>query len=90
MGKVTIGEVEVWPTKLTLREQCKKVMEEVMEVFAEVQQCERAVSSYYIPIYDECADVITATCNLLALTGVTDFTEFMEDCARRNHERGRL
>lgn len=37
----------------------------------------------------ECCDVIQATCNLLAALGVTDLTEAMADCERRNEERGR-
>lgn len=36
----------------------------------------------------ECADVIQATCNLLA-AWITDFTGFMEGCRKRN-EQGRL
>lgn len=38
----------------------------------------------------ECADVIQATCNLVAAFGVTDFAAFMESCRRRNEERGRM
>ena len=41
-------------------------------------------------IEDECCDVITAVCNLLASMGVTDLREAMERCAERNRERGRL
>lgn len=38
---------------------------------------------------DECCDVIQATCNLLAALGVTDLTDAMAACERRNQERGR-
>ena len=40
-------------------------------------------------LVDECCDVIQATCNLLAALGVTDLTEAMAACERRNRERGR-
>ena len=38
---------------------------------------------------DECCDVIQATCNLIAALGVTDLTDAMAACERRNRERGR-
>lgn len=38
----------------------------------------------------ECADVIQATCNLLAAYEITDFTWHMETCRRRNVECGRM
>ena len=44
---------------------------------------------YRKPIVDECADVIQATCNLLSALGVTDLTDAMAACERRNRERGR-
>ena len=44
---------------------------------------------YREPVVDECCDVIQATCNLLAALGVTDLTEAMAACERRNRERGR-
>lgn len=40
-------------------------------------------------LIEECCDVIQATCNPLAALGVTDLTEAMADCERRNEERGR-
>ena len=47
------------------------------------------LETYREPIVEECCDVITATCNLLAALGVTDLTEAMAACERRNRERGR-
>lgn len=41
-------------------------------------------------LLDECADVIQAISNLIAALGVDDFTEYMQDCKERNHDRGRL
>lgn len=40
-------------------------------------------------LVNECCDVIVATCNLLAALGITDLTEAMAECERRNEVRGR-
>ena len=81
-----------------------KPLEEAAEVFAAWQHAEDSGEHYTVPeireisahafvecevIVDECCDVIQATCNLLAALGVTDLTEAMADCERRNEERGR-
>lgn len=39
---------------------------------------------------DECADVIQATCNLVASLGVASFEPYMERCRKRQIDRGRL
>ena len=41
-------------------------------------------------LVSECADVITAVCNLLYATGVDDMRDAMRACEARNRERGRL
>ncbi len=41
-------------------------------------------------LLDECADVIQATCNLLAALGVDDLAPAMERCRARNAARGRM
>lgn len=38
----------------------------------------------------ECADVIQATCNLLAMLGVEDFAPYMAECLEVQKGRGRL
>lgn len=38
----------------------------------------------------ECADVVQATCNLLAMMGVGDFAPYMADCLEVQRGRGRL
>lgn len=38
----------------------------------------------------ECADVIQATCNLLAMMGVEDFAPYMAECLEVQKGRGRL
>lgn len=102
---VDIGTVATWNTGCTMREQVEKAMSEVMEVFAEVQLASESseafgpevteysagiMAEHDAAIAAECADVITATCNLLTMLGVTDFTDMMRECAERQRERGRL
>lgn len=41
-------------------------------------------------LLDSCADVIQATLNLVAALGVEDFRPWMDECERRNRERGRI
>lgn len=41
-------------------------------------------------LVDECADVIQATCNLLAALGVDDIAPALERCRARNAARGRM
>jgi phosphoribosyl-ATP pyrophosphohydrolase len=73
------------------------VLEEGAEVFGAWQEWSRAtrgnkahMSRRHDELLDECADVIQATCNLLAALGVEDATLLMLKCRRRNEERGRL
>lgn len=40
-------------------------------------------------LVNECADVIQATCNLLAALGVDDLTAVLDRCKQKNIERGR-
>lgn len=40
-------------------------------------------------LVEECADVVQATCNLLATVGVSDLSEHMDRCRERNEARGR-
>lgn len=102
---VEIGTVTTWDTGCAPREQVEKMASEVMEVFAEVQAMDKAslalgpevteysagvMAEHESAVAAECADVITATCNLLSMLGVTDFTDMMRECAERQRERGRL
>lgn len=96
---VYVGGVQTWETGITPREQACKMNEEVMEVFSAIERCEgedldpeawHGSDSMHFRVVDECCDVITAACNLLAKIGVTDLREAMESCAERQRERGRL
>lgn len=84
LTSVSIGEVATFPNVLPSKEQALKVLEEAAEVFGAWQ----AFDDY--ELFYECADVIQATCNLVAAFGVSDFAPYMEECRMRNEERGRL
>ena len=91
-GHVNIGEVATFPGVKPDKAQALKVLEEAAEVFGAWQEADDgekpALSRWRV--LAECADVIQATCNLLAGMGVTDFAPYMDMCKRRNEERGRL
>ena len=81
---VNIGEVATFHGVKPDKAQALKVLEEAAEVFGAWQ----AFDDYEL-LY-ECADVIQATCNLVAAFGVSDFAPYMEECRIRNEERGRF
>lgn len=93
---VKIGTVKTFPDARPDKAQALKVLEEAAEVFGAWQSWKD--ENYEIGgdgfevacLMAECADVIQATCNLLAAYGVTDFTAFMEACRKRNVKRGRI
>lgn len=93
---VEIGTVQTFPGVKPDKAQALKVLEEAAEVFGEWQmldcldpdEWEDGVETTCL--MNECADVIQATCNLLAAYGVDDFTDCMEACRMRNVERGRM
>ena len=101
---VTIGDVSTFPHPRADKAQVLKIGEECMEVFSAWegwQYCLNADSSdckewacdrsciFRKRIVDECADVIQATCNLLAALGVDDMHKEMKACERMNRARGR-
>lgn len=95
---VKIGTVSTFADVKPDKAQAVKILEESAEVFAEWQNwndCspfaidfggERLFTNTLI---DECADVIQATCNLLAALGVDDLTAVLDRCKQKNIERGR-
>lgn len=93
---VEIGTVQTFPDVKPDKAQALKVLEEAAEVFGAWQQWdgldqdEKGDGFNVICLMNECADVIQATCNLLAAYGVKDFTCSMESCRMRNAERGRM
>lgn len=92
---VEIGTVQTFAEVKPDKAQALKVLEEAAEVFGAWQLGDEDVYIgdnviEYTRLLDECADVIQATCNLLAAFGVRDFTAYMEACRRRNVKRGRM
>lgn len=91
-----IGEVETFPNVKPSKEQAAKVLEEAAEVFGAWQllYCDDGCTSscscqHKIDLLNECADLIQATCNLVAAFGVDDMSYYMELCRERNQARGR-
>lgn len=85
--------VRPFPGVRDSKEQALKPLEEAAEAFGAWQDYDSSHGptreSYRIKTVDECADVIQAAVNLAAAMGVSDMTEAMLDCYRRNHARGR-
>ena len=92
---VEIGTVQTFPDVRQDEAQALKVLEEAAEVFGawqawdDLEPGEKRNGFNVICLMSKCADVIQATCNLIAAYGVTDFTTFTETCRKRNVERGR-
>lgn len=92
---VKLGTVQTFADVRQDKAQALKVLEEAAEVFDawqlwdDLDPDEKGDGFNVIRLMSKCADVIQATCNLIAVHGVTDFTTFMEACRKRNVERGR-
>lgn len=85
-----IGNVNTFENVKISKEQALKILEEAAEVFGAYQNyCNDQSPSTRVMIIEECADVIQATCNLLAAFGINDMTMEMLYCKERNKERGR-
>ena len=98
---VRIGNVKTFSEVKPDKAQALKVLEEAAEVVEAWKDHDRFMDTVdfvfgecqpktKVALLDECADVIQATCNLIASLGVYDFTEYMRDCEERNRKRGRL
>lgn len=85
---VYIGEVATFADVADAKEQALKVLEEAAEVFGAWQEWHREELELQ-PLLSECADVIQATCNLLAALDVSTMVDQMGECRTRNEERGR-
>lgn len=98
---VRIGNVQTFSGVKPDKAQVLKIAEEACEVFSAWEDCdEEALEGTYwhtgetlakrTALIDECCDVITATCNLLASIGVRNAEIYMLKCEERNRKRGRL
>lgn len=88
---VKIGEVETFQDAKPDKAQVMKILEESAEVFSSWEDWRyKPTFEEQVYLLDECADVIQAICNLIAALEVDDFTAYMNECRKRNEERGRL
>lgn len=88
---VQIGTVITFPDVKPDKAQVVKIGEEAMEVYSAWEDWESTHDEELLPhLVDECADLITATCNLLAALGIDDMIGAMNYCVERNRKRGRL
>ena len=99
MKSVNLGSVATFKDVKADKEQVVKIAEEWGEVYSAWEKCSgedlapdcyHHEFSFHHDLVDECADVIQATCNLLAAIGVKDMTVAMKECEERNRRRGRL
>ena len=97
---VNVGKVSVILNGGSPKERARKLVEEAAEAFSAWERLDRADAADDLASIDaaerefaqECADVITAACGLLwSIFGVdTDITFDLEQCKRKNEERGRM
>ena len=89
---VKIGEVATFPDAKADKAQALKVLEEAAEVFGAWQALDtgECSSSKRVDVLNECADVIQSVANLIYAMGERDFAPYMDECRKRNEERGRL
>ena len=93
---VIIGTVPTFADATADKAQALKVMEEAAEVYGAWQDFDQYMEGTLswqaarYGIIEECADVIQATCNMLAALGVTDIGGTMAACRGKNRDRGRV
>lgn len=102
---INIGEVTTFPHPKADKSQVLKIAEEYSEVYSAWENLQEVRSMYHIGnatyqeveyrkkfVIDECADMLTAICNLLIGLGVDNqrMKRAMQDCEQRNRDRGRL
>lgn len=102
---VTVGEVSTFQNVKDDKPQVVKVLEEASEVHGAWQVYHECADAYdgcegcafcnemdcglKAALVDECADVMTAVCNLLDAIGVHDMRKSLDACEQRNRDRGR-
>lgn len=93
---VRVGRVRTFSVVRPDKAQALKPLEEAAEVFSAWQEWDSTSGdpvdqeAALNELVNECADVIQATCNLLASVGISDMTVPMFRCEQRNRMRGRM
>lgn len=100
MKYIKLGGVRAFPGAVPDKAQALKVLEEAAEVVEAFKRADPGdvlpvarqfpdCNKRILPLVDEIADTIQASCNLAAALGVTDLTPYLARCEKRNRERGR-
>lgn len=100
MTYIKLGGVRAFPGAVPDKAQALKVLEEAAEVVEAFKRADPGdvlpvarqfpdCNKRILPLVDEIADTIQASCNLAAALGVTDLTPYLARCEERNRERGR-
>lgn len=100
MTYIKLGGVRAFPGAVPDKAQALKVLEEAAEVVEAFKRADPGdvlpvarqfpdCNKRILPLVDEIADTIQASCNLAAALGVTDLTPHLAACEERNRERGR-
>lgn len=99
---LVLPSVRVFDDVEPSKEQVVKIAEEACEIYSAWEDFNRTKrygedwdmflenNDAIMSLVDECCDEIQAVCNLLASLGVTDLTEAMAACRKRNADRGRI
>lgn len=92
---VHVGDVYIVQSARADKAQALKILEEAAEVFSAWERfvcCDdkamRSALEFYLR--QEVADLITASCGMLAGLGFHDASEALEFCKLYNEERGRM
>lgn len=100
MTRVKLTSVRAFPRVAPDKPQALKVLEEAAEVVEAFKRADPGdvlpvarqfpdCNKRILPLIDEIADTIQASCNLAAALGVTDLTPYLARCEERNRHRGR-
>ncbi len=100
MTFIKLGGVRAFPGAVPDKAQALKVLEEAAEVVEAFKRADPGdvlpvarqfpdCNKRILPLVDEIADTIQASCNLAAALGVEDLTPYLARCEERNRERGR-
>lgn len=99
MTYIKLGGVRAFPGAVPDKAQALKVLEEAAEVVEAFKRADPGdvlpvarqfpdCNKRILPLVDEIADTITASCNLAASLGVDDLTPYLTRCEERNRKRG--
>lgn len=100
MTYIKLGGVRAFPGAVPDKAQALKVLEEAAEVVEAFKRADPGdvlpvarqfpdCNKRILPLVDEIADTIQASCNLAAALGVDDLAPYLARCEERNRERGR-